>query len=303
MKLDQNILTEFKKADDIKNSHEDKILNLLLKDIISDSRFKYFVSFPTSDYGELEIKFYHPEEENKENNIFSFKVLITKSENIQYNYHFDWRSSVGNEKTKQDFIIIENAFSFINKIINNIELLNKKIILDLYSEYFVLYGTYSKIKNDLQKNKDALEDYENSLIFNKILGVFEKDNKASSDMYNDLIETYYHDTKKTFITIERELGKVHFRPINVEAKHNKKLSLMYKHSRISKSSLKFEIEKDLFLFNGKIIENTEDLVSELGIEDIVSNRYKNGKLPTLRIEVDINKLYNFFKKHIIANEF
>ena len=299
MQIDQTILDNFNTSKEIKISKENEILNILLKGIEYDNNLKYIFKFPESKYGNLSITF----KDDNDKDVFTFKFKIESTNSFKYDYSF--ASLFGRDYERKDILLVENAFSMINAILNNFEQANSQTKLNvLYKEYYTIHSDYEKKLKELEKNEEAFNDYQHGLTFNKIKTVFKKDPNIVESMYEDLIHTYYTDTVKNFITVERDFDKIRFKLVKAEAKYKSRLSLLYKHGRTSKNDLKDSLEKDVYLFNGKLVYSTSELVDILGIDDILTKSSRHdGVLSSWGVEVPIEKLYNHFRKHIVANEF
>lgn len=317
MKIDNNIIKKYNQSKSNLQLIIDNFNEIITKEVIISEYLHYKIKISNFSHDRINILFFENDELMKEFDVFelnknqvnnrtnnktpllSITFSIEEDENIEYKLFF---KSIFNSFIEEEIFIIEAAFSFIKKIIKNIENTNYSILDSLFkkfnSEFYNLEQNYKQMK----KNKKDYEDYLHSLTFDKIMTLFSKNDKIADGFYEYITSKCYSDKEINFITIVRDFDKLSFKRIKVEAKNNKKLSLMYNGYRISKSDLKNQLKKDIILFNGDHLKSTTEAIDKLNISNLpfYNESYKSsGYL----IHYNIDDFFNFFRKHIISNEF
>tara|TARA_Y100001960_G_scaffold220054_1_gene230154 strand:- start:20569 stop:21513 length:945 start_codon:yes stop_codon:yes gene_type:complete len=314
MQIDQNILNAYNKSKSNLESITQRFIDIVTKDVVISENLFYKIVLSNSSYQRVQILFFKNKESMQKHNSFKTDRYKTKKEegllfsvdfnmndnkDIDYNLSFE---SLYDRFSKNEIFTIEEGLTLVKEIIKIIEVSDYNFFSSLFEEFTNEFSIFEKRNKEMKANEKAYQDYLHSLTFEKIMTLFSKDDKIANDIYEEAISTYYHDQLEQFVTIERDYDKVQFRRIKVESKNNQKLSLMYKGSRISKADLKKQLKKDVILFNGNILKTIEETVNTLNIKNLpVYSEYT--KISDYGVGYNIDIFFEFFRKHIIANEF
>lgn len=311
MQIDNTIIEDYNKSKSVLQSFVNDFDKIITKDLVVSENLYYKIKLSNSSYDRINILFFENNELMKEFDIFELTKNETKNEKPLLSVSFDIKEeikydlsfkSLFNNFDKKQIFIIEEAFSFIKAITKNIEITDYDIFSSLFKDFDNEFNIFKTNYKKMKENEKAYQDYLYSLTFEKIKTLFSKDDTIANNMYEKAISTYYNDTLEHFVTIERNYDRIYFRIVQLEAKNNNKLSLMYKKSRISKSSLKQELKKDIILFNGHILKSIKETIDKLNIEDLPLYDETN-KVSKYGVCYNIDTFFNFFRKHIVANEF
>lgn len=314
MQIDQNILNAYNESKSNLESITQRFIDIVTKDVVISDDLFYKIVLSDSSFHRVKTLFFKNKESMQKHNsiktdkfstekveglIFSVGFNIYDNKEIDYNLSFE---SLYGSFSKNEIFIIEESLTLVKEIIKIIEVSDYKVFSSLFEEFTNEFSIFEKRNKEMKANKKAYQDYLHSLTFEKIMTLFSKNDTIANDIYEEAISTYYHDQLEQFVTIERDYDKVQFRRIKVESKNNQKLSLMYKGSRISKADLKKQLKKDVILFNGNILRTIEETVNTLNIKDLpVYSEYTT--ISEYGVSYNIDIFFEFFRKHIIANEF
>lgn len=314
MQIDQKIIDNYNQSKTHLQSIVDRFEMLVTKDLTISNDLFYKIKLSESSYDRVNIFFFDSKKNIQTSNKFEVnKYDLKKEEGFLFCASFDIKQneeikyelifpSMFNKFYKEEIFKIQESMSFLKEVIKNIEITNQSLFNDIFQDYEKSFKNFKKHKKIMQENEKAYQDYLYSLTFDKIMTLFSKSEEMANDIYEDMISTYYTENMDQFVTIKRDFDKVMLRRVRVEAKYNQKLSLMYQDSRISKSDLKNKLEKDIILFNGSILNNIYEAINKLNIKDLPLYS-EQSKVSEYAATYNINVFYDFFKKHIIANEF